>query len=1100
MKDVKVVFMYSGQGSQYYLMGKDLYDSDTVFKHWMDVQDSDIKEIMGVSVLNTLYRKTGEKLDVFNEVLYTSPAIFMLEYALSKTLIERGITPNYLLGASLGEFVSMAVSNVLNYKDILNALTIKSKLLEKYSIEGGMLAVLANKEVFYENDELVSICELASDNYDNHFVLAGGNKEIEYVNKYFKKKDIVCQKLPVSIGFHSAMIDKIENEFKEHFVNIKPNKPEIDIVSCSEANINPNVTPEFIWNILRSPIRFKDTYNNFNNENIKYIDLGPSGTLANFISNSAGSKSQAFSIITPYGSSVKKIEKLEKESFIQNVKTKKYQKKSNMKAYLFPGQGSQAVGMGKDLFDEFSEYTQKADEILGYSIKELCLEDAENKLTNTQYTQPSLYVVNALSYLKKIQDDTELPNYVAGHSLGEFNALFASGVFDFETGLKLVKKRGELMAQAKNGGMAAVIGLTETKIKEILEKNNLTQIDIANLNTPSQIVISGPKDDIVKAQPIFETEGCTMYVILKVGGAFHSRLMEESGKQFEEYIKNFNFSSFKIPVISNVAARPYKSENLLSLLSKQITHSVKWTESICYLMGKGVEEFVEVGPGRVLAGMLRKIKAEAEPLIVEDIVESEEIKCDEKFETDESGTICENESVVSDVTVNDINTIIDPQKLGSSEFRKDYNLKYSYAVGGMFHGITSKEMVVKLGHSGIIGFFGTGGLSLENIDESILYIKNELNGDQPFGVNVLNGSKEDGIIDLILKHQIRNIEASAYLQVTPGLVRYRAKGLSKGKDGSLVISKRIMAKVSRPEVANSFLNPAPEDILSSLLLEGKITKEEAELCKKTPMADDICVESDSGGHTDQGVLATLLPAIIKLKNDISEKNKYNKNIRVGAAGGIGTPNSAAAAFMLGADFILTGSINQCTVEAGTSELVKDLLQEMNVQDTEYAPAGDMFEMGSKVQVLKKGLFFPSRANKLFDVYRNYNSLEEIDEATKNNIQERFFNKSFDQVFEECKSFYSTSEIEKAEASPKQKMAMVFKWYFGKATRLAIGGEGDRKVDFQVHCGPSLGAFNQWVKGTELKDWRKRHVDNIGIMLMEETAVYLNETFGKLCKN
>lgn len=167
--------------------------------------------------------------------------------------------------------------------------------------------------------------------------------------------------------------------------------------------------------------------------------------------------------------------------------------------------------------------------------------------------------------------------------------------------------------------------------------------------------------------------------------------------------------------------------------------------------------------------------------------------------------------------------------------------------------------------------------------------------------------------------------------------------------------------------------------------------------------------------------------------------------------------------------------------------MKDLLQEANVQDTSYAPAGDMFEAGARVQVLKKGLFFPARANKLFDLYRQYNSLDEIDEKTKTLIEDKYFQRSFEEVYEQLKRDKSPEQIAKAEQNPKHKMAMVFKWYFSHTTRLALEGKSESKIDYQIHCGPALGAFNQWVKGTPLENWRNRHVDLIGKQLMEETA-------------
>jgi trans-AT polyketide synthase/acyltransferase/oxidoreductase domain-containing protein len=355
---------------------------------------------------------------------------------------------------------------------------------------------------------------------------------------------------------------------------------------------------------------------------------------------------------------------------------------------------------------------------------------------------------------------------------------------------------------------------------------------------------------------------------------------------------------------------------------------------------------------------------------------------------------------------------------------------------------------------------------------------------------------EEKTVDLLLKYGVRVIEASAYMGITPSLVRYRSNGLRRDA-GRVIAGNRIIAKISRPEVAEAFLSPAPARITGKLVEERKITSEQAELLQEIPMADDICVEADSGGHTDGGVAYALMPAMIRLRDDLMRKYGYTRKVKIGAAGGIGTPEAAAAAFVLGADFILTGSINQCTVEAGISDAAKDMLQQMNVQDTDYAPAGDMFEMGAKVQVLKKGVFFPARANKLYDLYRQHNSLDEIDEKTKKQIQEKYFKRSFEEIYKDAKSYYPPAEIEKAERNPKQKMAFVFRWYFGHCTRIALNGTPGHEVDYLINCGPALGAFNQWVKGTSLESWKKRKVDEIGMKLMHETANVLNERFEKL---
>lgn len=282
-----------------------------------------------------------------------------------------------------------------------------------------------------------------------------------------------------------------------------------------------------------------------------------------------------------------------------------------MIAFVFPGQGSQKIGMGNDLFDQFGDLCLKADQVLGYSIKSLCLQDSQQQLNQTQFTQPALYVVNALTYLKKIKESGQRPSFLAGHSLGEYNTLFAAGAFDFETGLHLVQKRGELMSQMKGGGMAAVIGLNEERIIDILKQNGLSGIDIANFNSPSQIVISGPEADIQRAKPAFGSSGARMYIPLKVSGAFHSRYMKPVQEKFAEFLSSFQFSSLKTPVISNVEAKPYPSDRIKDLLANQLTHSVKWTESIQFLMKEGVQEFQEIGPGNVLTGLIRNIQKES---------------------------------------------------------------------------------------------------------------------------------------------------------------------------------------------------------------------------------------------------------------------------------------------------------------------------------------------------------------------------------------------------------------------------------------------------------------------------------------------------------
>lgn len=279
-----------------------------------------------------------------------------------------------------------------------------------------------------------------------------------------------------------------------------------------------------------------------------------------------------------------------------------------MTTYLFPGQGSQKKGMGGKLFDEFPEITKQADAILGYSIKDLCLNDKKRQLNQTHFTQPAMYVVNALSYQKKIKEIGKKPDFLAGHSLGEYNALQAAGAFSFEDGLKLVQKRGELMGQIENGAMAAISNLSDKEVQQCIEQNELSNIDIANYNAPTQIVISGLDKDVKSAQSYFDKLG-GVFTLLNTSGAFHSRYMNDAKSLFEAYLQEFSFSDLQIPVISNVDARPYQQDQIKRCLSDQINHSVKWTQAMQYLLEKGEAEFTELGVGAVLTKLIQKIQS-----------------------------------------------------------------------------------------------------------------------------------------------------------------------------------------------------------------------------------------------------------------------------------------------------------------------------------------------------------------------------------------------------------------------------------------------------------------------------------------------------------
>lgn len=277
------------------------------------------------------------------------------------------------------------------------------------------------------------------------------------------------------------------------------------------------------------------------------------------------------------------------------------------KVIMFPGQGSQFQGMGEQLFADFPEIVETAKGVLGYDVVDICLNNPDNKLNQTSYTQPALFLVNYLYYQKYLKDN-KTPHYLLGHSLGEFNALNAAGVFDFETGLQITQKRGELMFSISGTGMAALIGAEYKEVKEML-KANFPDIDIANVNTPSQMVISGPLESLEKAADYFEEEGL-VYIPLKVSGAFHSRYMNPIKGKFEQFIKEKNLKKCNIPVISNFSDSTYPDDipGIIKNMVNQIDNRVKWLQSIEYVLFQGDCDFIEVGPGDVLTNIIKKIK------------------------------------------------------------------------------------------------------------------------------------------------------------------------------------------------------------------------------------------------------------------------------------------------------------------------------------------------------------------------------------------------------------------------------------------------------------------------------------------------------------
>jgi trans-AT polyketide synthase/acyltransferase/oxidoreductase domain-containing protein len=278
-----------------------------------------------------------------------------------------------------------------------------------------------------------------------------------------------------------------------------------------------------------------------------------------------------------------------------------------MTAYLFPGQGSQTLGMGAGLFDRFPELVAEADALLGYSIAELCLSDPERRLKHTQYTQPALYVVGCLHYLALVEERRYRPDCLAGHSVGEYPALFAAGAFDFTTGLMLVHERGRIMASAREGTMAAVLGLKAADVERVIADLGTSEVVIGTYNAPSQVVVSGAIDDIARAEPLFVAAGAR-FVRLDVSGAFHSPLMAPGRKEFEDVLARVAFDDPAIPVLSNLDGRPHTAARMRETLAGLLTGPVQWVRVVEAMLARGESELEEMIAPNVLTKLTQKIR------------------------------------------------------------------------------------------------------------------------------------------------------------------------------------------------------------------------------------------------------------------------------------------------------------------------------------------------------------------------------------------------------------------------------------------------------------------------------------------------------------
>ena len=435
-----------------------------------------------------------------------------------------------------------------------------------------------------------------------------------------------------------------------------------------------------------------------------------------------------------------------------------------------------------------------------------------------------------------------------------------------------------------------------------------------------------------------------------------------------------------------------------------------------------------------------------------------------------------------------------PEWLGDRDFGEVHGVRFPYVAGELARGIATTRMVIAMAEAEMLGIFGAAGLDPAAIADAIHELRGAL-GDRPWGVNLIYSPAEPGLeertADLLLSSGVRIISASAYMDITRPLARCAAAGLRLDAAGQITRPVRIFAKVSRPEVAEKFMSPPPARLLAAAVADGQLTEDEARLAARVPVAEDVTVEADSGGHTDNQPLGAMLPAILSLRDAVAARYGYQRRIRVGAAGGLGSPQAVAAAFALGAAYVLTGSVNQLAVESGVSADARALLAQADLADVMMAPAADMFELGVQVQVLRRGTMFGPRARRLYEVYREYSSVEELPPDVRDALERDVLHARLDEVWRQTRHFWQQrdpAQLARAAEDGRHRMALIFRWYLGNSSRWAVEGDTSRRADYQLWAGPAAGAFNRWTAGSFLAEPGERAVTQIALNLLEGAAV------------
>ncbi|WP_435122056.1 acyltransferase domain-containing protein [Micromonospora tulbaghiae] len=735
-----------------------------------------------------------------------------------------------------------------------------------------------------------------------------------------------------------------------------------------------------------------------------------------------------------------------------------------MRAWVFPGQGSQHPGMGEGLLDRFPAECATAERIIGVPPAQLCRDARGEYLGRTRYVQPAVFLVSVLAARAALADGRPPPEVVAGHSLGEYAALHLAGCLDFDSALGLVVRRGQLMESVTGGGMVAVLGLPLSRVTELLAE--IPDVDLANHNLPDQFVLAGSAAGVRAVVDAVRRHGTGRCVPLAVSVPAHSRFMAGAAEAFAVALREVAPAPPSIPVVSNVTGAPHVPGEIPGTLLRHFVEPVRWWDTMCLLARSGVAEPVEVGPGEVLTKMWRRAAgslpapAPGGPLT-------------------RAALVPPPTSVVPPVAAPVAPAVPPPpaargpapgpppaapvgrghdsgpppaaasrpRPAGSSGLRADYGIRYACLAGSSPFGVTSPAFLRRLSEAGLLGFFGAQGLAPPEIRAALA----ELRDVRRYGMSWPSGGDERALCDLYLAHDVRHVEVTGPLAVvSPQLVRFRHG------DGP----RQVLARAPDLATAVRFLRPADPATVRALAAAGHLDSASAGAAAREAVATDVAVERDA--HA-------LVPALVAVRD------REAPAVRIGVAG-VGTPAAVAAAFALGADFVVTTTVNQCTAEAATSDAAKDLLAALDVTDVREAPDPDLFELGARSPVAHRGTLFAARAEELYRMFLRYDRLADVGPRRLAELERTHFGRPLDEV---------RADLGVAGRDDRRVLASVCAAYCREATTAALRGTPGQRLNYRVPASTDVGAFNRLVAAEPLADWRSRHAELVTERLLSE---------------